>query len=93
MVKYRGRGGWKESYRHPGDRRLEGPPPCFYAKACGGTSAVEKEGKSVCRSCAARLQGEEYRLRAPSRALLYPNALRLAEELDMIQRRKMYRYI
>lgn len=44
---------------------------------------VEKQGKSVCRSCAAGLRGTEYPLREPSREPLYWHPNELVVQLDM----------
>jgi hypothetical protein len=61
------------------------PPPCFYGRVCGGRAALEKQGKSVCTTCAARLKGLAYPLRAPRRAPLYPSDRAAAEALDMVE--------
>ncbi len=61
------------------------PPPCFYGRVCGGRATLEKQGKSVCPTCAARLKGIVYPLRAPTHAPLYPSSRALAEALDMVE--------
>lgn len=44
-----------------------GPVPCFYFARCKGTSALSKQGRSVCRKCADKMQGVEYPLPTPTR--------------------------
>lgn len=38
------------------------PNPCYHFKACGRVAEVEKEGKGLCRSCAAFHRGQEFPL-------------------------------
>jgi hypothetical protein len=57
--------------------------PCFFHRDCGGTAEVEKQGKSVCKGCAARINGSEYPLRKPCREPLYPNVRDLILQLGM----------
>lgn len=40
------------------------PPPCFHWRKCGEQASLEKQGKSLCRQCAARYPGTEYPLRS-----------------------------
>ena len=61
------------------------PPPCFYFASCGRKAEVEKQGKSLCRKCADRLQGLPYPLRQPMRSPLYANARAMREALDMVE--------
>lgn len=63
-------------------------PPCFFHRDCGGTAAVEKQGKAVCRACADGLKGTEYPLRAPSREPLYRKAEELVLQLEMKEGRR-----
>lgn len=60
-------------------------PPCFNWTVCGRPAAVEKAGRSVCRSCAGALSGTEYPLRHPSAEFLYADDRQAAEALDMIE--------
>ncbi len=57
--------------------------PCFFHRDCGGRAEVEKQGKGVCRECAAHLKGNEYPLRKPCRGPLYPNVRELILQLEM----------
>jgi hypothetical protein len=63
-------------------------PPCFFHRDCGGTAAIEKQGKAVCRACAGGLNGLEYPLRAPSREPLYRKAEELVLQLEMKEGRR-----
>ena len=63
-------------------------PPCFFHRDCGGTAAIEKQGKAVCRACAEGLNGIEYALRAPSREPLYRKAEELVLQLEMKEGRR-----
>lgn len=58
--------------------------PCFYQ--CGDEAAVEKQGKSVCRGCAARLKGSEYPLREATREPLCRYPSELVNQLGMRER-------
>lgn len=60
-----------------------GAPPCFFHRDCGGTAEMEKQGKALCRNCAATINGVEYPLRAPSREPLYRVPEELAKQLGM----------
>jgi hypothetical protein len=64
------------------------PTPCFYFSSCRRNADLEKNGKSLCRSCAGRLKGREYPLRPPARQPLYEDAREAAEALDMISPRR-----
>jgi hypothetical protein len=44
---------------------LDAPPPCYNFLECHHRAALEKEGKSVCRTCARLFIGQEYPLRFP----------------------------
>ncbi len=57
--------------------------PCFFHRDCRGTAEVEKQGKAVCRKCAAGLKGDEYPLRGASREPLYANVRELILQLEM----------
>lgn len=57
--------------------------PCFFHRDCNGTAEMEKQGKAVCRKCAATMNGIEYPLRAPSREPLYRAPEELAKQLGM----------
>jgi len=59
-------------------------PPCFYFSACRRHAALEKNGKSLCRACAAHADGREYPLRAPSRQPLYLSDREVAGAVGMI---------
>lgn len=63
-------------------------PPCFFHRDCGGTAAIEKQGKAVCRVCADGLNGIEYPLRPPSREPLYRKAEELVLQLEMKEGRR-----
>lgn len=63
-------------------------PPCFFHRDCGGTAAVEKQGKAVCRACADGLNGIAYPLRAPSREPLYRKTEELVLQLEMKEGRR-----
>lgn len=65
---YDGRPYAKEALRAQITRRnpLETPPPCFFFKQCHTLSEVEKQGKTLCKPCAAKLPGTTYPLRKPS---------------------------
>jgi len=66
-------------------------PPCFYFYACRRHAALEKNGKSLCRACAAHAHGREYPLRTPCREPLYLSDREVATALGMIAppRRRM----
>ena len=57
--------------------------PCFHHSACRRTAEVEKNGKSLCRSCAAQVCGREYPLRTPAREPLYSDDREAAEALGL----------
>jgi hypothetical protein len=59
--------------------------PCFFWDLCQGRAAVEKAGRSVCRSCAGRVNGREYPVRIPSEESLYLTGRVAAEALDMVE--------
>jgi hypothetical protein len=59
-------------------------PPCFYFQSCRGYAEIEKNGKSLCHRCAARLRGSEFPLRAPSREPLYSKDRDAAAAMDML---------
>lgn len=59
--------------------------PCFFSNLCQGRAALEKAGRSVCRSCAGRLRGREYPLRLASEESLYLTGRSAAEALDMVE--------
>jgi hypothetical protein len=61
-------------------------PPCFFWHSCRHCAEIEKEGKSVCSACAARLIGRTFPLRAPTLEPLYANGRAAAEASDMIER-------
>ena len=61
------------------------PPPCFYFASCGRKAELEKQGKSLCRKCADRLQGLPYPLRQSTRAPLCANARAMREALEMVE--------
>jgi hypothetical protein len=63
--------------------------PCFHFSSCRQNATVEKSGKSLCRSCADRLEGREYPLRPPTREPLYKDDQEVSESLDIpVPRRK-----
>ena len=62
-----------------------GANPCFFWHVCQRHSAIEKAGRSVCRSCAGRLRGREYPVRAASREALYLTGRNAAEAMDMLE--------
>ncbi len=59
--------------------------PCFFWRQCRRPAALEKQGKAVCRECAARLRGLAYPLREPALAPLYANDWEAASALDMLE--------
>lgn len=59
--------------------------PCFFWNLCECRAALEKAGRSVCRSCAGRLRGREYPLRGASEESLYLTGRAAAEALDMVE--------
>ena len=59
--------------------------PCFFWNLCECRAALEKAGRSVCRTCAGRLRGREYPLRGASEESLYLTGRVAAEALDMIE--------
>jgi hypothetical protein len=59
--------------------------PCFFSNLCARRAALEKAGRSVCRSCAGRLCGREYPLRGASENSLYLTGRAAAEALDMLE--------
>jgi hypothetical protein len=59
--------------------------PCFFWNLCERRAALEKAGRSVCRSCAGRLRGREYPLRGASEDSLYLTGRAAAEALDMLE--------
>lgn len=63
--------------------KLEGPPACFYFRTCGRVAELEKQGRTVCRPCAAKLSGLEYELRPASYPPLYPSDTQLRAQLEM----------
>jgi hypothetical protein len=63
-------------------------PPCFFHRDCGGTSEVEKQGKSVCGPCARGMNGAEYSLRKPGREPLYSKVEELVLQLEMKEGRR-----
>lgn len=62
---------------------LTDAPACFYFRICRNRAGVEKNGKTMCRACAARHPGREFPLRPPSRAPLYGNDRELAVAMDL----------
>jgi hypothetical protein len=60
-------------------------PPCFFSELCARRAEMEKAGRSVCCSCAARLRGVEYPLRPPTSEPLYLTGRAAAEALDMVE--------
>jgi hypothetical protein len=58
-------------------------PACFYFRVCRNRARVEKNGKTMCRACAARCAGREFPLRPPSRAPLYKDDRELAVAMDL----------
>jgi hypothetical protein len=66
--------------------------PCFFWNLCEARAVLEKAGRAVCRSCAARLRGHEYPLRRGSEAALYLTGRVAAEELDMVEDSERSRY-
>ncbi len=58
-------------------------PPCFFSNLCLQRAAIEKAGRSVCRTCSTRLRGVEFPLRPPSLQPLYLTGRAAAEALDM----------
>jgi hypothetical protein len=66
-------------------RQLGISTPCFFWNLCERRAALEKGGRSVCRSCAGRLRGREYPLRIASEESLYLTGRSAAEALDMIE--------
>jgi hypothetical protein len=78
----------RERTRPPLARRgatLPGPPPCFNFRLCRDRAVLEKGGRSLCRGCAASVNGREYPLRKPSHEALYPSGLDCAQATDMIE--------
>ena len=61
---------------------LVAPPPCFYFGECKRRAEVEKQGKAVCTSCAGKLRGITYPLRAPQEHPPYASAAELAYAMD-----------
>lgn len=59
--------------------------PCYFWNLCQRRATVEKAGRSVCRSCAGRLRGNEYPLRGASEESLYLTGRAAAEALDMLE--------
>ncbi len=47
------------------DVTLPSKGTCFFAAVCERDAELEKGGRSVCRPCAALLNGQEYPLRDP----------------------------
>jgi hypothetical protein len=68
--------------------RLLGPSPCFYFASCGRPSTLEKQGRTVCASCATQLSGREYPLRPPTREPMYDSSRAAAKALGMIEHRR-----
>ena len=62
---------------------LADAPACFYFRICRNCAHIEKDGKTVCRACAARCPGREFPLRPPSRAPLYKDDRELAAAMDL----------
>jgi hypothetical protein len=57
---------------------------CFrLSKGCASVAAVEKQGKTLCRVCAATLKGQEFPLRPPTRTPLYSSASELCRDLGI----------
>jgi hypothetical protein len=61
---------------------VSGAPPCFNWPACGARAALEKVGRSLCRSCARYVSGAEYPLRDPSPFPLYKSGGDCALAMD-----------
>jgi hypothetical protein len=63
------------------------PPPCFNWRKCRRHSELEKQGKSLCRPCAAPLAGVEYPLRLGMQRPLtwWHGSYGVVLELDMIE--------
>jgi hypothetical protein len=59
--------------------------PCFFWRQCRRAAALEKQGRAVCRECAATLRGLAYPLREPARAPLYADDWEVASALDMLE--------
>ena len=64
------------------------PPPCFYFSSCRSYSELEKQGKSLCRDCASRVNAREYSLRAPTRSSLYRTGRDAAEAMNLLGSRR-----
>ena len=62
--------------------------PCFYFSSCRHNATVEKEGKSLCRSCAGQFHSREYPLRPPTREPLYKHDQELSDSLGIPAPRK-----
>jgi hypothetical protein len=60
-----------------------GATPCFFHRRCGNTAAIEKQGKTLCRPCAATIVAEEFPLRPPTREPLYRFTDDLVRQLGM----------
>lgn len=58
-------------------------PPCFFYRRCGHIAEIEKQGKSLCRACAAQIAADEFPLRPPTRDPLYWSAADLVRQLGM----------
>ena len=57
--------------------------PCFFHRRCGNVAVTEKQGKTLCRSCANSISAEEFPLRAPTREPLYRSTEDLVRQLGM----------
>ncbi len=62
--------------------------PCCYFSSCRHNAAIEKDGKSLCHSCADRFAGREYPLRPPAREPLYKDDQEVSESLGIPVPRK-----
>jgi hypothetical protein len=68
---------------HDFPRAAHAAPPCFFHRHCGQIAEVEKQGKSLCRPCAAAIAADEFPLRPPAREPLYWSAEELVRQLGM----------
>lgn len=62
---------------------LQATTPCFFHRRCGNIAVTEKQGKTLCRSCANAINAEEFPLRAPTREPLYRSTDDLVRQLGM----------
>ena len=63
-------------------KSAHGPPPCFFFGKCKSRAECEKQGKTLCEACAAKLPGQRYPLRAPSRAPIYGHKDEIFRAMD-----------